>query len=187
MPNALPTNCIAPNPNVAASSLLQNKRDKKGWRHHHAQPPSKSQNTAGLLICYFTRFWRRRCCWSFREKVTDEHVCAHRGPRAAALKCAAQKLMKRSENGKGSQEKRVRYKWLDFSIWQINRKGDIPFEVGWAKVSTHCMANVSPGPGSSVRTDPSVTAQNLDRDDRFDDKMVISPLFSCSGNFVTGC
>ena len=43
-----------------------------------------------LLICYFTRFWRRRCCWSFREKVTDEHVCAHRGPRAAALKCAAQ-------------------------------------------------------------------------------------------------
>ena len=58
--------------------------------------------------------------------------------------------------------------------------------VGQRCPPTHCMANVSPLPVH--RSDPGVTAaQNLDPDDRFDDKMVISPLFSCSRNFVTGC
>ena len=36
------------------------------------------------------------------------------------------------------------------------------------------MANVSPGPDPGLSTS---LAQNLDRDDRFDDKMEISPLF----------
>ena len=96
---------------------------------------------------------RRRCCWSFREKVTDEHVCAHRDPRVA-LKCDSND--EKIREWRRSREKGVRYKWLDFSIWQINRKGDIPFEVGWAKVSTHCtMANVSLDPGVTLPPSPA--------------------------------
>ena len=161
----LPALAPGPMPNAAAALLhiqmgrnvasLQNGDKRLAPSCSTAIKVSKYGRIVDLLICYFTRFGDADVA-GLSEKKWQMNTCVPIGSQNAP------QMMKRSENGRRSQEKRVRYKWLDFSIWQINRKGDIPFEVGWAKVSTHCMANVSPGPDPGLSTSPKIWTEMTD-------------------------
>ena len=121
------------------------KRDKRPAIMLNRHQSLKIWPDCWFVNLLFHSVWRRRCC-GLSEKKWQMNTCVCPSSSQSCLKMRL-KWWKDQRMEREAKKSVVGYKWLDFSIWQINRKVIFPLKLAGQRCPpTDCVANVSSRP-----------------------------------------